>query len=113
MTDYIYYLLYYCISNTTGCPVAKKNPTGSEKKSQLEALLQTYNLRNTVDFLTRSQKNSITAIHNILLTSLKNSYCICPIITGLLDHDAQLITFNTITLKLPTKQNMEIGKINK
>ena len=29
------------------------------------------------------------------------------------DHDAQSITFNTITLKPPTKQVVEIRKINK
>ena len=29
------------------------------------------------------------------------------------DHDAHSITFNTITLKPPTKQVVEIRKINK
>jgi hypothetical protein len=36
--------------------------TDSEKNSQLEVLLQTYNLKSTVDFPTRIQKNSITTI---------------------------------------------------
>jgi hypothetical protein len=30
-----------------------------------------------------------------------------------IDHDAQSVTFNTITLKPPTKQVVEIRKINK
>jgi hypothetical protein len=42
----------------------------------------------------------------------KDSYSLCPIINRLSDHDAQSITFNIITLKLPTKQIMEIRKIN-
>jgi hypothetical protein len=72
--------------------------TDSEKKSPLEALLQTYNLTSTVDFTTRSQKNSTTATDNIFIYTARNSYSICPIINGLSDDDDQSITFNTITL---------------
>jgi hypothetical protein len=66
-----------------------------------------------VDFSTRSQKNSTTAVDNIFIGTARNSYSICPIISGLYDHDDQSITFNTITLKPPPKQVMEIRKINK
>jgi hypothetical protein len=66
-----------------------------------------------VDFPTRSQKNSTTAIDNIFIDTARNSYSTCPVINGLSDHDDQSITFNTITLKLPTKQVMEMRKINK
>jgi hypothetical protein len=38
---------------------------------------------------------------------------VCPIINRLSDHDTQSITSNTITLKLPTKQVVEMRKINK
>jgi hypothetical protein len=100
-------MLEYIISSDINCV------TDSEKKSPLEALLQTYNLTSTVDFKTRSQKNSTTATDNIFIYAARNSYSICPIINGLSDHDDQSITFNTITLKPPTKQVMEIRKIKK
>ena len=54
--------------------------TDSEKKSPLEALLQTYNLTSTVDFPTRSEKNSTTAIDNIFIDTARNSYSMCPIL---------------------------------
>ena len=43
----------------------------------------------------------------------RDSYSTCPIINGLSDHDAQSITFNAVTLKLPIKPAMEKRKINK
>jgi len=88
--------------------------TDSEKNSQLEPLLQTYNLKSTVDFPTRIQKNSITTIDdNFIDIARRDSYSVCPIINGLSDRDAKSITFNTITWKPPTKQIMETRKINK
>jgi hypothetical protein len=84
------------------------------EKKQLEALLLTYNLKSTVNFPTRCQKNSTTAVDNIFINiDRKNDYNICPIINGLSDHDAQLITLNEISLKPPTKQIMEIRKFYK
>jgi len=73
--------------------------TDSEKKSPLEALLRTYNLTSTVDFPTRSQKISNTAIDHIFIDTATRSYSICPITNGLSDHDDQTFnqTFNTIT----------------
>ena len=42
------------------------------------------------------------AIDNIFIDlDRKKDYILCPIINGLLDHDAQLITLNTISLKSP------------
>ena len=74
------------------------------KKNQLENLLLTYNLTSTVNFPTRSSKLSATAIDNIFINiDKKNDYTLCPIINGLSDHDAQLITLNTTNLKPPTK----------
>ena len=100
-------MLEYIICSDINCL------TDSEKKSPLEALLQSYNLTNTVDFSTRSQKNSTTITDNIFNYTARNSYSICPIINGQSDHDDQSITFNTITLKPSTKQVMEIRKIKK
>ena len=73
-------------------------------------MLLTYNLTN---FPIRCQKNSATAIDNIFTDiDRNNNYSICPIINGLTDHDTQLITLNTISLKPPIKQIMEIRKFD-
>jgi exonuclease III len=63
----------------------------SERKSRLDALLRTYNLKGTVNFPNRVQGNSATAIDNIFIdiTRLDN-YSIRAIINGLSDHDAQI-----------------------
>jgi hypothetical protein len=76
--------------------------------------LRSYNLTSIVNFPTRIQGNSATAIDNIFIGIAKRgSYSICPIINVLSDHDAQSITFNAINLKLYTKQFKVIRKINK
>jgi hypothetical protein len=86
----------------------------SERKSQLEASLRTHILTSTVNFPTRTQGNSTTAIDNIFIDIAKrDSYSICPIINGLSDHDAQSITFNAINLKSHTIQFKVIRKVNK
>ena len=85
----------------------------SDKKSQLEALLKTYNLTSVVNFPTRTQKSSATAIDNIFIDiAKKGNYSICPIINGLSDHDAQSITLHSFNLRPPTKKSMLIKKIN-
>ena len=77
-------------------------------------MLLTYNLTSTVNFPTRSSKFSATAIDNIFINIDKeNDYTLCPIRNGLSDHDAQLITLNTINLKPPTKHFKVIRTFNK
>jgi len=74
-------------------------------KSQLGALLKTYNLTSVVNFPTRTQKNSATAIDNIFIDiSEMGNYSICLIINGLSDHDAQSITSHSFNLRPPTKK---------
>ena len=76
----------------------------SNRKSQLEDLLKTYNLTCVVNFPTRTQKNSATAIDNIFINiSEMGNYSICPIINGLSDHDAQSIILHSFNLTPPTK----------
>jgi hypothetical protein len=85
----------------------------NDRKSQLEALLKTHNLTSVVNFPTRTQKNSATAIDNIFTDITKmGNYSVCPIINGLSDHDAQSITLHSFNLRLPTKKCMLIRKIN-
>jgi exonuclease III len=67
------------------------------QKKQINSLLTTYNLTHTVIFATRIQNNSSTAIDNIFVDSIRlNSSSTSPIINGLTDHDAQLLTVNNI-----------------
>jgi hypothetical protein len=73
----------------------------SNKKTLLDSLLVCHNLTNTIHFPTRIQNKSATAIDNIFIdTSTYNNYVILPIINGLSDHDAQMITINDIHLKV-------------
>jgi len=65
-----------------------------KKRQQLDALLQTYNIIETVSFPTHKLKASATAIDNIFITRTKN-YTITPHINGLSDHEAQIIQIET------------------
>ena len=79
------------------------------KKRELEALLQTYNLTSIVNFPTRIQQKSSTAIDNIFIdVSRIGDYTIYPIINGFSDHDAQSITFHAIN----PKPRMLVRRIN-
>lgn len=60
-------------------------------------LLASYNLSSTVNFPTRLQNNSATAIDNIFIdVSLQENYAIFPLCNGLSDHDAQLIVLTDV-----------------
>jgi exonuclease III len=77
----------------------------SDRKSQLEALLKTYNLIGLVNLQTRTQKNSATAIGNIFIDINKmGNYSICPIINGLSDHYVQSIILHSFNMRPPTKK---------
>lgn len=87
--------------------------TDSERKSQLEALLQIYNVTSTVNFPTSVQNNLTTAIDNMFTDITNTGSCsVCPIINGFSDHDGQSIMFITITLKPHIKQFIAIRKRN-
>jgi hypothetical protein len=69
--------------------------TENEMKIQLDTMLLSYNLHSLVNFHTRAQKHSSSAIDNIFLNpSQFNNYVITPMFNGLFDHDAQLLTLN-------------------
>jgi uncharacterized protein YejL (UPF0352 family) len=68
----------------------------STRKRQLEALLKTYNLISIVNFPTRTQQKSATAIDIFLDISKIGNYSTSPITNGLSDHDAQSITLHSI-----------------
>ena len=68
----------------------------SEKK-QIALLLTTYNLSHTVNFVTGIQNSSSTAIDNIFVDNSRiNLSSVSPIINGLSNHDAQILTVKNI-----------------
>ena len=66
-------------------------PIDNNRRSQLDAVLHSYNLVDTVEFPTRFGLNSQTVID----TSTIGKYDLYPLINGLSDHDAQLLILNT------------------
>jgi exonuclease III len=67
------------------------------KKQQSDSLLALYNLYSTVTFPTRILGNSSSLLDSIFInTSKYKDYTICPVINGLSDHDAQIITLDNI-----------------
>jgi hypothetical protein len=72
----------------------------NNKKTQLDNLLGTYNLTDTVFFSTRIVNNTATLIDNIFIDNRRN-YSITPCLNGLSDHDGQLLTL----LNLPIPHN--------
>jgi hypothetical protein len=86
--------------------------TESNRKNQLSSLLTTYNLSHTVNFATRIQNKSYTAIANVFVDNSRlNSSYTSPQINGLSDHDAQFLTINNIYAarnKIPLKQRTRL-----
>jgi exonuclease III len=67
----------------------------SNWKKQSPSLLTTYILPHTVNFATRIQNDSNTAIDNIFVDNSRlKSPSTSPLINGLSDHDAQFLTIN-------------------
>ncbi|PNF30772.1 hypothetical protein B7P43_G06180, partial [Cryptotermes secundus] len=86
----------------------------SNRKLNLDSLLSSYNLSSTVNFPTRVQNNSSSAIDNIFIDNSKlRDYTVGPFINGLSDHDAQLIEINNIDLQPSNQQYQTVRKINK
>jgi len=77
-------------------------------KKKKVSLLTTYNLSSTINFSTRIQNNSNTAINNIFLDNSRiNLPSISPIINGLSDHFAQILKIKNVyatTIIYPWKQ---------
>jgi hypothetical protein len=85
----------------------------SNRKYQLNSLLNSYNLMDTVHFPTRTQHTSVSIIGNIFIDySRINNYSISPCYNGISDQDGQPITiYNTINSQ-PMSNSYVIRKIN-
>ena len=61
-------------------------------RNQLDALLNFYNILSTIDFPTRNDNDSISAIDNIFIDNTRlNNYQVFPLINRLSDCDVQII----------------------
>jgi exonuclease III len=83
----------------------------SYKKNQLDNLLGTYNLTDTVSFPTRITHNSVTLIDNIFIDN-RRSYTIqsCP--NGLSDHDGQNLTLYNLPIPCKSIKSIHITKFD-
>ena len=71
---------------------------GSTHTQLLDSLLTSYGLSSTVQFPTRNQYKSQSAIDNIFINTFKfNSFTVYPIINDLSDHDAQCILIHNMS----------------
>jgi exonuclease III len=72
----------------------------SNNKTQLDSLLALYSLYNIIDFPTRIDNKSSTAIDGIFIDKYKfNNYSIIPVVNGLSDHYAQLSLLNNLEIQ--------------
>ena len=62
------------------------------RKHLLESLLASFNLFSMIKFPTRISNNSCTLIDNIYINTNGCTFSVCPLVNGLSDHDAQIIT---------------------
>ena len=74
----------------------------NNNKIRLEQLLNSFNLKGTVHFPTRTTNTSSTIIDNIFI-DVRNNYIIKPHINGLSDHDAQIIKIDNYSLTIKNK----------
>ena len=84
----------------------------SNNKSQLEHLLDTYNLKDTVYFPTRTTTSTFSTIDNIFIDKTAN-FTIKPHINGLSDHDAQLLTLDVVTSPNQIPNKISVRNFNK
>jgi exonuclease III len=72
----------------------------TDNKSQLDSPLASYDLYSTVDFPTRINDCSYTAIDNIFIDKFKNTnFTIKLLPNELSDHDAQILILHNIKIQ--------------
>jgi hypothetical protein len=107
--------LYSVSSNIILCGYVNINYFGkSSNKSQLVSLLATYSLFNIVNFTTRIDNKSSTAIEGMFIDKYKfKNYSIFSMPDGLSDHDAQLLTLNNLKIQNTKSYSYIKQQINK
>jgi exonuclease III len=81
------------------------------KKNQLDNLLATYNLTDTVYFPTRIINNSATLIDNIFIDN-RRSYTIQRCLNGLSDHDGQILSLPNLIIPSNNATYMHTRRFN-
>jgi hypothetical protein len=84
----------------------------NSRKDLLNSLLAPFNLVSMVNFPTRISKNSCTLIDNIYINAYQSEFSVYPLINGLSDHDAQVITLNNIFTSVPNQVFFYTRNIN-
>jgi exonuclease III len=85
----------------------------STHKQLLNSLLATYGLSSTVQFPTRINSISTSALDNIFINTRKcSNYKVYPIVNGLSDHDAQIIILHDIPVPSKTSPSHLYRKID-
>ena len=69
----------------------------------LQSLLASFGLFSTIKFPTKNFDNSHTLIDNIFIDTNRFSFSAKPLVTGLSDHDAQIIVLSDIMCSSPNK----------
>ena len=86
----------------------------NNRRSQLDAVLHSYNLTGLVDFLTRCGLNSQTVKDNVFIDiSTIGNYELYPLINGLSYHDVQILILNMGQKKEKECYTYTRRKINK
>jgi hypothetical protein len=81
--------------------------TENEQKRQINNLLLMYNLTGIVNFPTRFNNTSASAIDNFFIdTTRLEDFMISPFSNNLSDHDAQILTINIPIQIHPDKQEL-------
>jgi len=73
----------------------------NSSKHLLDSFLASFSLLSTVQFPTRIFNNSCTLIDNIYINTCNHDFTVHPLINGLSDHDAQIITLSNIFISVP------------
>jgi hypothetical protein len=84
----------------------------NSRKDLLNSLLASFNLGSMVNFPTRISNNSCTLIDNIYINTYQSEFSVYPLINGLSDHDAQVITLNNIFTSVPNQVFFYTRNIN-
>ena len=82
------------------------------RKGLFDSLWASFNLFSTVNFPTRISNNSSTLIDNIFINTHRHEFCVHPLINGLSDHDAQIISLSNILISAPRHVFSFARKIN-
>jgi len=73
----------------------------NSRKHLLDSLLASFSLFSTVKFPTRIFNNSCTFKDNIYTNTYRHDFSVHPLINGLSDHDAQILTLSNIFISIP------------